>query len=112
LHSHRRRYTHISGESRCLQNHCPLKVQHRIVGQSDFWGASSRDCSPRTVTSSPAYYSPSIPVHQLCPSTSPPVPFRRLRTTTSWSCTVTSSTSATTRCLDRLLPEAVRLLLQ
>jgi hypothetical protein len=70
---HRRCCAHISGESRCLRNHYPLKVLHGIAGQSDFWGASSRDCSSKTVTSSPAYYSPSIPAHRLRPSTSPPV---------------------------------------
>jgi hypothetical protein len=35
---------------------------------------------PRTVMTSPAYCSPSVPTHQLCPSTSLPVP---LHTTTS-----------------------------
>jgi hypothetical protein len=46
LRSHRRCCAHISGESRCLWNHCPLKVLHGIAGQSDFWGVSSRDRSP------------------------------------------------------------------
>jgi hypothetical protein len=119
LHSHRRCWARISSESRCLRNRCSLKVLHGIARQSDFWGASLRNCSPGTVTSSPAYCSPSIRAHQLRPSTSSPVPLCHLCTTTSWSCastsstsTTASSTSTTTWCFDRLLPEAVRLLSQ
>jgi hypothetical protein len=72
------------------------------------------------VTSSPAYCSPSIPAYQLRPSTSPPVPplrrlydyFLKLCATTSSRSTTPSSTSTTTWYFDRLLPEAMRLLLQ
>jgi hypothetical protein len=65
LHSHHRRRAHISGETRCLRNHCPLKVLLGMAGQSGFWRASSRDYFSRTVTSSPAYCSPSDPAHRL-----------------------------------------------
>jgi hypothetical protein len=79
LHSHRRCSAHISDKSRCLQNHSPLKVLHGIAGQSGFCGASSRDCSPRTVMSSPMYCSPLVPTHRLRPSTSPPVLQQHIR---------------------------------
>ena len=41
-----------------LRNHCPLKVLHGIAGQSSFWGASWRDCSQgsRTTTSSTSWW--------------------------------------------------------
>jgi hypothetical protein len=45
------------------------------------------------------YCSPSVPAHQLHPSTSSLVPLRRLLTTTS-------STRTTTQCLNQLLSEA------
>jgi hypothetical protein len=61
-------------------------------------------------TSEICYYSPSVPAHQLCSSTSSLIPLCRLLTTTS-------STSMTTRGsidyflkLDRLLQQLVRLL--
>ena len=69
LHSHRRRCAHRVGESRCLRTVALREILLGIAGQSGFWGASLRDCSPRIMSSSPALGSPPPSSSR---STSPP----------------------------------------